>query len=123
MKISSDKLKISKIGGDLSYDELEYLKSIGIKEKSTTQKINFLGHTIIPNQLSTDKEKTEEEAFTLRKRMTKSIARCRKNIRLSIIGRSNAAKSLAATHIEPCIHYPFKKHQIQEAQKYMTTML
>ena len=117
MKISSDKLRISKIGRDLCEDEVEYLRSIGINEKSTTRKINFLGHTIIPNQQSTDKEKTEDEAFTLRKKMTKAIVRCRKNIRLSIVGRSNAAKSLAATHIDPTIHYPIKKHQIQEAQK------
>ena len=69
MKISSDKLRISKIGGNLSEDEVEYLKSMGINEKSTTSKIKFLGHTIIPNLQSTDKEKTEDEAFTLRKKI------------------------------------------------------
>ena len=49
--------------------------------------------------------------------MTQAIVRCRKNIRLSIVGRSNAAKSLAATHIDPSIHYPIKKDQTLEAQK------
>ena len=83
--------KYKKIGGNLSDEDLEYLKSIGIKEKSTTRKINFLGHIIIPNQLSTDTTKAEEEAFTLRKRMTESLARYRKILRLSIIGRANAA--------------------------------
>ena len=78
--------------------------------------MNVLGHIIVPNQLYTDTAKVEE-AFTLRKRMTKAIARCRKNPRLTILGRANAAKALAVTHIDPSIHYPIKKKQTLEAQK------
>ena len=61
MKISNDELKISKFGANFKDEEIEYLKSIGINDKSRTKKINFLGHIIIPNQLSTDTTKAEEE--------------------------------------------------------------
>ena len=103
------------MGGNLSNEDLEFLKSIGIKEKSTTTK-NQLPRTHNHPQPTIRKKQKKKHSHSERERLNKQQD-AEKNIRLSIIGRSNAAKSLAATLIDPSIHYPIRKDQTLEAQK------
>ena len=74
------------IGQDISNEEIKTLSKYGFKERNIDKKIKYLGHKIEQKEISMGKESRDKVANTLRKNMSIGIARCRRNLNLTIIG-------------------------------------
>ena len=95
----------------------KHFKKININEDSIRKEIKFLGHIINMSYVSNDKLNTNMIAAKFKKNVLMGIAKCQRNLKLTIIGRGTAARALAVCHVDKSALYKLTREQVQSTQQ------
>ena len=122
LAISIDQTKVGAVGRHITEEEYRKFKELNIKDSAIKTELKFLGHKFNLNYVSNDKINTDAIVANLRKNMLVGIAKCLRNLKLTLIGRGTAARALAACHIDKTALYKLNHDQIKICSLPMTNM-